>query len=197
MIPLKMEKFLIPSSHCSGPIVHWVKAKWRFFSSFILNQFSKLWRFIFLTVSPGDKPSFYSLTKPTFKLCFLCGVVKTCLPWNFIAFLNLKCWWECEKGENIGNNFKEIWNVSKQNFPAETNIGKYSQQILTSILKKYALYQTKIWDKYWQVFSTNITSILMKYAMYENKILTKGEYFLEKLVVFICLRDKLYNVNTF
>ena len=79
------------------------------------------------------------------------------------------------------------------------------RQILESILnkywqvfvKKYALYQTKIWDKYWKVFSTNITSILMKYAMYENKILTKGEYFLEKLVVFICLRDKLYNVNTF
>ena len=50
------------------------------------------------------------------------------------------------------------------------------RQILESILnkywqvfvKKYALYKTKIWDKYWKVFSTNITSILMKYAMYEN-----------------------------
>ena len=50
---------------------------------------------------PRDKPGFNSLPKPTFKLCFLCGVVKTCLPWNFIAFLNLKCWWEWEKG-NIG-----------------------------------------------------------------------------------------------
>ena len=89
--------------------LHWVKTKWRFFSSFIWNQFSKLRRFIFLTVSPRDKPSFYSLTKPTFKLCFLGGVVKTCLPWNFIAFLNLKCWWEKDKGKYWKVFSRNMW----------------------------------------------------------------------------------------
>ena len=64
-------------------------------SSFIHLQTNfQNWGDLYFSVSPRDKPSFYPLTKPTFKLCFLCGVVKTCPPWNFIAFLNPKCWWE-------------------------------------------------------------------------------------------------------